>query len=177
VEPLYLADLLIENPRLRKLTGVELTKFWNGETILLAPRKSPILDKVRQFNIGWFIPSIVKYRGLFAKVLFATFLIQIFGLITPLFFQVVMDKVLLHKAMTTLKVITIGFVAASMFEVALNALRNYIFNHTTTRIDVELGARLLAHLIKLPLSWFQNRQAGQSTVTGTANESFRPGKS
>jgi subfamily B ATP-binding cassette protein HlyB/CyaB len=129
----------------------------------MTPRKS-LLDKAREFNIGWFVPSLVKYRALFGKVLLASFLIQLFGLVTPLFFQVVMDKVLLHKALTTLNVLAIGFICASVFEVALNMLRNYVFAHTATRVDVELGARLFSHLISLPLAWFQSRQAGYSVA-------------
>jgi subfamily B ATP-binding cassette protein HlyB/CyaB len=163
-EPLYYAHLIGNNQGVHKFTWAELTQIWDGEAIVLTPRRSPILGKIRKFNIGWFIPSIVKYRGLFAKVLLASFIIQLFGLITPLFFQVVMDKVLLHKAFTTLNVLVIGFVAASMFDVIFNALRNYIFSHTTTRVDVELGSRLFTHLVSLPLDWFQARQAGQSVA-------------
>jgi subfamily B ATP-binding cassette protein HlyB/CyaB len=130
----------------------------------MTPRKSLLQDKVKKFNLDWFIPSLIKYRGLFGKVLVASFLIQLFGLVTPLFFQVVMDKVLLHKALTTLDLLAIGYMTASVFEVALNALRNYVFSHTATRVDVELGARLFGHLINLPLSWFQSRQAGYSVA-------------
>ncbi len=84
-----------------------------------------------------------------------------------------MDKVLVHKALTTLDVLAIGFLAASFFEVTLNALRNYLFSHTTTRVDVELGARLFSHLTALPLAWFQARQAGQSVARVRELDSLR----
>jgi subfamily B ATP-binding cassette protein HlyB/CyaB len=163
-EPLHVVQLMAENKGVHKLTGAELGRIWDGEAIVLTPRRSPLSNMIGEFNIGWFIPSIVKYRSLFVKVLLASFIIQLFGLITPLFFQVVMDKVLLHKALTTLNVLAIGFVASSVFEVVLNALRNYIFSHTTTRVDVELGSRLFHHLVSLPLGWFQAHQAGQSVA-------------
>jgi subfamily B ATP-binding cassette protein HlyB/CyaB len=162
-EPLYFVQPL-EKQAAQKLSAAALSKFWDGEAILLTPRRSPFFGKFREFNLRWFIPSLVKYRALFGKVLLASFLIQLFGLLTPLFFQVVMDKVLVHKAFTTLDVLAIGFVAASLFEVVLNALRNYTFSHTTTRVDVELGARLFHHLIRLPMAWFKARQAGQSVA-------------
>jgi subfamily B ATP-binding cassette protein HlyB/CyaB len=146
------------------LAWEELSLFWDGEAIVLTPRKPILLDKAREFNIGWFIPPIIKYRGLFGQVLLASLFIQVLGLFTPLFFQAVMDKVLLHKALTTLDVLAIGFITVSVFEVALNALRNFIFSHTATRVDVELGARLFSHLMGLPLAWFQNRQAGYSVA-------------
>lgn len=142
----------------------ELDAIWDGAAILLTPRRSPLFGLHREFNLKWFIPSLVKYRKYFSEVLVASLLLQLFGLVTPLFFQVVMDKVLVHKALTTLDVLAIGFLAASVFEVVLGGLRNYLFSHTTTRVDVELGARLFDHLTSLPLAWFQARQAGQSVA-------------
>jgi subfamily B ATP-binding cassette protein HlyB/CyaB len=163
-DPRYVVQLLAGDGGVHRLPWSGLSGFWDGEAIVLAPRRSILQGKIREFNIGWFIPSIIKYRALFGKVLLASFLIQLFGLVTPLFFQVVMDKVLLHKALTTLNVLFVGFLAASVFEVVLNMLRNYVFSHTTTRVDVELGARLFGHLVRLPLAWFQARQAGQSVA-------------
>ena len=69
-------------------------------------------------------------------------MLQLFALVSPLFFQVVMDKVLVHRGITTLDVLVIGLVVVVVFESLLNALRTYVFSHTTSRIDVELGARL-----------------------------------
>lgn len=138
----YLIHNLSPQPGPQKVSAAELTERWDGTAILLSPRRSPFFGLHREFNLKWFIPSLVKYRRLFGEVLLASFLLQLFGLVTPLFFQVVMDKVLVHKALTTLDVLAIGFLAASFFEVILGALRNYLFSHTTTRVDVELGARL-----------------------------------
>ncbi|UQZ88092.1 type I secretion system permease/ATPase [Deltaproteobacteria bacterium Smac51] len=169
----YLIHNLGENPGPRKVSAQELRQLWSGEAILLSPRRSPFSGLHREFNLKWFIPSLIKYRRLFGEVLLASFILQLFGLVTPLFFQVVMDKVLVHKALTTLDVLAIGFLAASFFEVILNALRNYLFSHTTTRVDVELGARLFNHLTALPLAWFQARQAGQSVARVRELDSLR----
>jgi subfamily B ATP-binding cassette protein HlyB/CyaB len=163
-EPAYLIHNLSPQPAPQKLTVAELAARWSGQALLLTPRRSPFAALRQEFNLKWFIPSLVKYRRLFGEVLLASFLLQLFGLVTPLFFQVVMDKVLVHQALTTLDVLTIGFLAASFFEVILGTLRTYIFSHTTTRVDVELGARLFGHLLNLPLAWFQARQAGQSVA-------------
>ncbi len=169
----YLIHSLGTAPGPRMIPAEDLAAMWSGEAILLSPRRSPFFGQHREFNLKWFIPSLVKYRRLFGEVLVASFLLQLFGLVTPLFFQVVMDKVLVHKALTTLDVLAIGFLAASFFEVVLNALRNYLFSHTTTRVDVELGARLFNHLTALPLAWFQARQAGQSVARVRELDSLR----
>ena len=169
----YLIHQFGHQPGPRKLNAAELAEHWGGAAIALSPRRSPFFGLHREFNLKWFIPSLVKYRRLFSEVLLASFLLQLFGLVTPLFFQVVMDKVLVHKALTTLDVLAIGFLAASFFEVVLGGLRNYLFSHTTTRVDVELGARLFNHLTALPLAWFQARQAGQSVARVRELDSLR----
>jgi subfamily B ATP-binding cassette protein HlyB/CyaB len=78
--------------------------------------------------------------------------LQLFGLIAPLFFQVVTDKVLVHRGYTTLDVLMIGLVTVAVFESLLGALRTYVFSHTTNRTDVELGARLFRHLMALAIA-------------------------
>jgi len=134
---------------------------WTGELILITSRAS-LAGALAKFDFTWFIPSLIKYRKLLGEVLLISFMLQLFGLVSPLFFQVVMDKVLVHKGMTTLDVLVIGLVIVVVFESVLNALRAYVFSHTTSRIDVELGARLFRHLIQLPLSYFQARRVGDS---------------
>src|SRR5262249_27384921 len=91
----------------------------------------------------------------------------------PLFFQVVIDKVLVHRSMSTLEVLVFGLVTVSIFEAILGALRTYLFSHTTNRIDVELGARLFRHLMTLPLAYFQARRVGDSVARVRELENIR----
>ncbi|WP_294765607.1 type I secretion system permease/ATPase [uncultured Rhodoferax sp.] len=145
---------------------------WTGELILVTSRAS-LAGALAKFDFTWFIPSLVKYRKLLGEVLLISFMLQLFALVSPLFFQVVMDKVLVHKGMTTLDVLVIGLVIVVVFESVLNALRAYVFSHTTSRIDVELGARLFRHLIQLPLSYFQARRVGDSIARVRELENIR----
>ena len=119
------------------------------------------------------MPAIVKYRKLLLEVLLVSLALQIFALITPLFFQVVMDKVLVHRGFTTLDVIAVGLTVVVLFEVSLTALRGFVFAHTTSRIDVELGARLFRHLLALPLAYFQARRVGDSVARVRELENIR----
>lgn len=148
---------------LHSVTLEELEKIWTGELILLAPRGG-LANLNRSFNLRWFLPSIVKYRKLFGEVILASLFLQLFALVTPLFFQVVMDKVLVHKGLTTLDVLAFGFFVVAIFDALLSGLRNYTFSHTTNRVDVELGARLFSHLTSLPLPYFEARQVGQTVA-------------
>lgn len=150
----------------------EFAAVWSGQLILIASRAS-LAGALARFDFSWFIPSLVKYRKLLAEVLFISFMLQLFGLVSPLFFQVVMDKVLVHKGVTTLDVLVIGLVVVVTFESVLTALRAYVFSHTTSRIDVELGARLFRHLVQLPLSYFQARRVGDSVARVRELENIR----
>jgi ATP-binding cassette, subfamily B, bacterial HlyB/CyaB len=124
-------------------------QHWTGSLILITSRASQA-GALAKFDFSWFVPALVKYRKLLGEVLLISFMLQLFGLVSPLFFQVVMDKVLVSKGLTTLDVLVIGLVVVVVFESVLNALRSYVFSHTTSRIDVELGSKLFRHLVQLP---------------------------
>ncbi len=158
--------VLVHRPAELQPTWLSMQDFaqrWAGELILFASRAS-LAGELSRFDFRWFIPAVVKYRRLLTEVLLVSVVLQLFALVTPLFFQVVMDKVLVHRGFSTLNVIATGLLAVSLFEVALNSLRTYVFSHTCSRIDVELGARLFRHLLSLPLPWFQARRAGDSVA-------------
>jgi subfamily B ATP-binding cassette protein HlyB/CyaB len=145
---------------------------WTGELILITSRAS-LAGELAKFDFSWFIPSLVKHRKLLGEVLFISFILQLFALVSPLFFQVVMDKVLVHRGLTTLDVLVIGLLVVVVFESLLNGLRSYVFSHTTSRIDVELGARLFRHLVQLPLAYFQARRVGDSVARVRELENIR----
>jgi subfamily B ATP-binding cassette protein HlyB/CyaB len=154
------------------MTRAELEAVWDGELVLMTPRAG-LADLSRRFDITWFFGAIHKYRHVLGKVLIASFFLQLFALISPLFFQVVIDKVLVHRSLGTLDVLVIGLVTISVFETILAVLRTYVFAHTTNRIDVELGARLFRHLLALPVSYFQARRVGDSVARVRELENIR----
>ncbi len=145
---------------------------WTGELILITSHAS-LAGELAKFDFSWFVPALVKYRKLLGEVLLISFMLQLFALVSPLFFQVVMDKVLVHRGLTTLDVLVIGLVVVVIFESVLNGLRAYVFSHTTSRIDVELGARLFRHLVQLPLAYFQARRVGDSVARVRELENIR----
>jgi subfamily B ATP-binding cassette protein HlyB/CyaB len=158
--------------RPKVLTRAEFEAIWDGRLVLLT-RRAKLSDLARRFDVTWFLGAINKYRNLFGEVLLASFFLQLFGLVSPLFFQVVIDKVLVHQGMSTLDVLVFGLVTVSIFEGILGAMRTYLFSHTTNRIDVELGARLFRHLLALPMSYFQARRAGDSVARVRELENIR----
>src|SRR5712691_13055342 len=160
------------SPRPALMTRAEFEAVWDGRLVMMT-RRAGLLDLSRRFDIGWFLGAIHKYRHLLGEVLVASFFLQIFALVSPLFFQVVIDKVLVHRSMTTLDVLVIGLVAIGIFETILGILRTYLFSHTTNRVDVELGARLFRHLLALPIAYFQARRVGDSVARVRELENIR----
>jgi subfamily B ATP-binding cassette protein HlyB/CyaB len=159
-------------PKPVMLTQAEFEADWDGRLLLMTKRAS-LSDLTRRFDITWFLGAIHKYRRLLSEVLIASFFLQLFALVSPLFFQVVVDKVLVHRSLSTLEVLAIGLVAIALFETILGILRTYLFSHTTNRIDVELGARLFRHLLALPIGYFQARRVGDSVARVRELENIR----
>ncbi|WP_081935922.1 type I secretion system permease/ATPase [Burkholderia sp. 9120] len=149
-----------------------LAERTTGQVVLFASRAS-LAGELARFDFSWFIPAIVKYRRLLLEVLGISLILQIFGLVSPLMFQIVMDKVLVNRTYNTLAVVGIALFVSSTFEVLLTGLRNFIFSHTTNRIDVELGARLFRHLIALPLPYFAARRVGDTVARVRELENIR----
>jgi len=145
----------------------------SGGRMLLFASRASLAGELARFDFSWFIPAVVKYRRLLLEVFLVSAVLQLFGLVSPLMFQVVMDKVLVNRAFSTLNVVCVALLVSSVFEVLLTGLRNYVFAHTTNRIDVELGARLFRHLLTLPLSYFGARRVGDTVARVRELENIR----
>jgi ATP-binding cassette, subfamily B, bacterial HlyB/CyaB len=151
----------------------DVARLIGGKALLFARRIGDAGAGPSQFGVRWFLPTIWRYRRPLGHVLAASLFVPIFALATPLFFQVVVDKVLTHRGYETLFVLVAGLVAVGLFDAALQYLRTYALSHTTNRIDVELGQRLFAHLLSLPISYFETRSTGQTVARVMELETIR----
>jgi ATP-binding cassette, subfamily B, bacterial HlyB/CyaB len=151
----------------------ELAHESGGQALLVARRVGGAGADPKTFGMRWFLPTIWRYRRPLGHVLAASLFVQVFALTTPLIFQIIVDKVLTHKGYETLFVMIAGLVVIGLFDVALQYLRTYALSHTTNRIDVELGQRLFAHLLRLPMGYFETRPAGQTVARVRELETIR----
>jgi ATP-binding cassette, subfamily B, bacterial HlyB/CyaB len=162
----------------RPYAGVErfsmeaLSSLWSGDLILITTRES-VGGALAKFDVRWFIPQIVKYRRLIGEVLLVTFALNLLGLAAPLFFQNVIDKVLVHNTLATLQVLAFGFIAVSIWETAFGWLRTRLYSETSQKIDVELGAKLFRHMLGLPLAYFEARRVGDTVTRVRQLETIR----
>ena len=150
----------------------ELLNIINPNPKMIVLKHKLLSDRIK-FGFGWFYARMLSYKKIVGEILIASFVIQLFGLVTPLFTQVVLDKVLVHHSLSTLNVIAVAFGAVIIFEMLLSLSRNYIFAHTTSKIDARLGAMLFDHLIKLPMIYFENRKVGNIVARVRELDSIR----
>lgn len=151
--------VLLYDPVTKKTVEAGCTEFevTIDSYIVLRHRK---IHSQTVFGFHWFLHEISKFRRIIAEVLLGSFVVQLFGLVTPLFTQVILDKVIVHHTLSTLDVLAIAFLAVVLFELLLNIARNYIFIHTSSKLDAKLGAKLFKHLLGLPFRYFEARQVG-----------------
>ena len=162
----------IEQKRPMVLTMEEFRQQWDGYAFFMTPKLK--LDKLpKRFNLQWFLPVFWKFRRFFYEVLAASCLLQVFTLITPLFTQVIIDKVLVHKGLSTLDVLMTGLIIIAIFQMVLGYLRTYIFTVLTNKVDVVLGARLYNHIVSLPLRYFESRRVGETVARVKELETIR----
>lgn len=148
----------------RDVLAAEMLQLWTGRLVLVTRRAFGGGANPDTHGFRWFVPSLWRYRGPLAHVLVASLFIQLFALTTPLFFQLIVDKVLVHKGVETLIVLVVGLSIIGAFDAVLQYLRTYALSHTASRIDAELGSKLFEHLLRLPIGYFEMRQTGQTVA-------------
>lgn len=145
---------------LRKLTREEFEKGWTGYLLLLTP--TPKIENVEESKttFGRFLPLLRPYRTLLFEIFLASLVLQLFGLATPIFTQVIVDKVLVQKSTSMLNVLLIGMLMIAVFQTATTALRYYLLVHTTRRIDMQMVVNFYRHVLSLPMRYFEERKVG-----------------
>jgi ATP-binding cassette subfamily B protein len=167
-ERLILADPLNPNRTSESVPRSEVEASWDGQLWLI-----DLVQKQERFSLTWFLPAVMKYRGLLMEVLLASFTLQLLGLATPVITQVVIDKVMVQGSLPTLDVMAIALLAVAFFEAFLGTLRLFIFTHTARRLDLSLSAQLFRHLMRLPLSYFEQRRVGDTVARVQELENIR----
>jgi subfamily B ATP-binding cassette protein HlyB/CyaB len=160
------------------LTQEEFSREFTGTIFQLAPLGETVTDpdgawRPRLFGFRWFVPELLKHRRVWRDVLIASLFIQLLALATPVFTQVVIDKVVVHRTQSTLTVIAVGMGLFAIFSALLTWVRQYLVLHTGNRVDAVLGAAVFEHLLKLPTRYFESRPTGVITARLRGVENIR----
>jgi subfamily B ATP-binding cassette protein HlyB/CyaB len=152
-------DPLADLAEVRLLGAEEFCARWAGEVVFLK-RQHAITDANQPFGLRWFIPEILKQKTAFRDIAVAAFMLHLLALASPIFFQLVIDKVLVHQSTSTLWVLAVGIVIALAFDAVFGFLRHYVTLAATNKIDIRLTRRTFSHLLSLPIDYFETTTAG-----------------
>ncbi len=155
-----------------RLSRNEIEDIWSGE-VFIFKRIYKLTDETQPFSLRWFIPEILKQKRAFVDIALAVLFINAISLITPIFFQIVIDKVLVNQAFTTLHVLGIGITAMLVVNACLDFLRDYLLLHATNKIDLRVTGRTFRHMLNLPLDFFERVTAGVLTKHMQQTSSIR----
>ena len=190
-DALSIFDPLAERPEPLVVAKKNFCDNWRGEVILVKRSRAQQASQ-RPFGFRWFVPELIRERRLLTDVAVAAVLLYALGLVTPFFFQLVIDKVLVHESFTTLLVLTAGAAIALAFDALFSFLRRYLLLYATNKVDIRVATKTFGHLLGLPISFFEHISAGvlvkhmqqarsysgvsdRSTVLDDAGRAFAPG--
>ncbi|MBR7025630.1 MAG: type I secretion system permease/ATPase [Selenomonadaceae bacterium] len=167
--------ILAIDPRESKPKAIPMKEFlesWTNELMIFSAAFSWAYFK-KQYNVDWFLKVVLRYKRPLFEVVAATFFLQVMGIVFPLITQVIIDKVIGNAGYSTLTVIGVSMVLFFFMQSLLTALKTYILNHTTNKLDAILGTRLFRHLIALPLPYYERRRVGEMLLRVESLERVR----
>ena len=141
------------------LTREAFEEEYSGEFLLLK-KIYKLSDEAQPFCLRWFIPEFLKNKAIFGEIALMVAMLTVFSLVVPLFFQIVVDKVLVNQAVNTLNVIGVGILLAILFNALVSYVRGYLLLFATNKIDIATASRTFAHLMKLPVDFFERVPSG-----------------
>jgi len=154
--------MLVADPAVgrRKISRQAFLEGWTGYALLIEPTERLKEVESQKISFGKFISALSPYRMLIGQIILASLLIQLFGLITPLFTQIILDRVVIHKSFITLHVFAIGLLLFGIWRIGIRATRQYLLDYFGNRIDLTLIGGFISHTLTLPLSFFESRHVG-----------------
>lgn len=167
-----LQDPLAGGDALLPVDEARFTAAWTGDVVMLK-RNYTRADPDRPFGLSWFLGEIVRHRRIFRDVAVAALLLSALGMAMPIFMQLVLDRVLVHNSLNTLKVLLAGIAIAILFETIFSYLRQYMLLHATRKIDARLNVQTFDKLISLPMDFFERTPSGMTVKNMQQTERVR----
>ena len=148
-----------EQGQFRFLSRADFEENYTGTAVFLK-RIYKLSDEDQPFSLLWFLPEFIKLRGIFFQIALLVVMMTLIALVTPLFFQIVVDKVIVHQGLTTLNSLGIGIVIVILFNGILDYLRSYLLLFATNKIDISTAMKTFRHLMRLPIEFFERVPSG-----------------
>lgn len=167
--------VMIADPALgpRIVSRREFQVYWTGYALLLDPTDRLHNTELRQTSLGRYFSALLPYRGLIVQVVLVSLLIQIFGLVSPLFTQIILDKVVVQKSLPSLNVFVLGLLLFGIWSMGMGAVRQYLLSYFSNRLDLTLISGFIRHTLLLPLKFFESRRVGDILTRVQENQKIQ----
>jgi ATP-binding cassette subfamily B protein len=153
-----ISDPLFRDGMVFSLSRADLEKAWSGKALIITPL--PVSEEDHGFGFSWFLSKLFAERRLMRDVVMGALIMHLIALAVPIFFQLLVDKVLPNQAFATLYTITAGVAVLILFDGGFNYLRNYLLSFIARKLDYLVANETIAHLLKLPLHYFHSHPSG-----------------
>jgi len=157
----------------RSLSRQEFKEGWTGYALLLNPTERLDATKNEQLSLNRFWSAFWPYRSVLGQIILASVLLQIFGLVTPLFTQIILDQVVVQKSTASLNVFSIGLLIFSVWRLGLTSVRQYLLDYFSNRMDLTFISGFISHTLMLPLQFFESRQVGDIITRVQENQKIQ----
>lgn len=157
----------------RSLSRSAFQNHWTGYALLLDPSNRLQETKIQKTSLTRYLGALVPYRSLILQVIFVSLLIQLVGLVTPLFTQIILDRVVVQKSLNTLNVFVLGLLIFGAWSICMVAVRQYLLSHLANRLDLTLISGFIRHTLTLPLKFFESRRVGDIVTRVQENQKIQ----
>ncbi|GAE07030.1 heterocyst differentiation protein [Paenibacillus sp. JCM 10914] len=166
----YIADPAIG---LDKLTREQFASDWNGLLLLLNPTSNLKTMSSGGSTLQRYASFLKPHSRMLALILTLSVVIQVLSLSLPVFTQTVIDTVLVERNESLLLVLLLGMLAISMANTLFIFIRQWIVSQTALKIDMNMIHAFYKQVLRLPLSFFDNRTVGDMLARVNENEKIR----
>lgn len=167
--------VILADPALgkRSLSMADFQANWTGYAVLLTPTELLQAMPAAKLSLGRFWGAFAPYQSMLVPIIVASVLLQVLGLVTPLFTQIILDQVVVHKSVLTLHAFVIGLLLAGIWRVGLTSMRQYLLDFFSNQVDVTLISGFISHTLNLPLQFFAARQVGDIVTRVQENQKIQ----
>ncbi|MGB7088240.1 MAG: cysteine peptidase family C39 domain-containing protein, partial [Phormidesmis sp.] len=168
-------QVLIADPALghQRLSRQTFAQKWSSYGLLLEPTLQLQKTDIKQGSLGRYMRALLPYRGLIAQIIAISLLIQCFGLISPLFTQVILDRVVVQKSLSTLNVFVVGLLIFGLWGLVMGGVRQYLLSYFSNRLDLTLISGFIRHTVALPMRFFESRRVGDIVTRVQENQKIQ----
>ncbi|MEM9163528.1 MAG: cysteine peptidase family C39 domain-containing protein, partial [Cyanobacteria bacterium P01_F01_bin.4] len=167
--------VVIADPALGRqtLSRAAFCQKWTGYALLLQATDKLRQTDIKQASLGRYIAALLPHRGVLLQIIIVSLLIQSFSLVSPLFTQVVLDKVVVQKSLPTLNVFALGMLLFGVWGIGMSAVRQYLLSYFSNRLDLTLVSGFINHAMSLPLKFFESRRVGDIITRVQENQKIQ----